>query len=99
MTQNLKDFPQEELNPYEIEAQHPDDFALSLFDLYPGAVLGAISQRCDDTSPVCFDLATSSSVDEEAGRDAPRPFVFELVCHEVGCPCAVPLLDIEERII
>lgn len=42
VTQNLKDFPQEELDPYEIEAQHPDDFAFSLFDLYPGAVLGAV---------------------------------------------------------
>ena len=42
VTQNLKDFLQEQLGPYEIEAQHPDDFALSLFDLYPGAVLGAV---------------------------------------------------------
>lgn len=42
VTQNLKDFPQERLDPYEVEAQHPDDFALSLFDLYPGAVLGAV---------------------------------------------------------
>ena len=42
VTQNLKDFPQDQLDPYEVEAQHPDDFALSLFDLYPGAVLGAV---------------------------------------------------------
>ena len=42
VTQNLKDFPQEQLDPCQIEAQHPDDFALSLFDLYPGAVLGAV---------------------------------------------------------
>ena len=42
ITQNLKDFPQEGLDPYEIEAQHPDNFALSLFDLYPGAVLGVV---------------------------------------------------------
>lgn len=33
VTQNLKDFPQEQLDPYRIEAQHPDDFALSLRDL------------------------------------------------------------------
>lgn len=42
VTQNLKDFPQDQLDPYEIEAKHPDDFALSLFGLYPGAVLGAV---------------------------------------------------------
>ncbi len=38
ITQNLKDFPQERLDPYKIEAQHPDQFALGLFNLYPGTV-------------------------------------------------------------
>ena len=42
VTQNLGDFPQGQIDPYEIEAQHPDDFAMSLFDLYPGAVLCAV---------------------------------------------------------
>ena len=30
------------LDLYEIEAQHPDDFALSLFGLYPDAVIEVI---------------------------------------------------------
>ena len=42
VTKNLKDFPRERLDPYGIEAQHPDDFALGLFDLYQGAVLEAV---------------------------------------------------------
>lgn len=42
VTQNLKDFPGDRLDLYELEVQHPDDFALSLFDLYPDAVIGVI---------------------------------------------------------
>ena len=42
VTQNLEDFPQEQLDLCQIEAQHADDFALSRFDLYLGAVLGAV---------------------------------------------------------
>jgi hypothetical protein len=32
VTQNLKDFPPHLLNPFEIEAQSPDDFLVDLFD-------------------------------------------------------------------
>jgi hypothetical protein len=38
-TRNLKDFPQKNLDPYGIEAQHPDKFVLHLFALNPGAVV------------------------------------------------------------
>jgi len=36
VTYNLKDFPAETLAKFDLEAQHPDDFLLSLFDLAPG---------------------------------------------------------------
>lgn len=42
VTKNLKDFPRERLDPYGIEARHPDDFALGLFGLYQDAVLEAV---------------------------------------------------------
>lgn len=42
VTKNLKDFPRERLDPYGIEARHPDDFDLSLFGLYQDAVLEAV---------------------------------------------------------
>jgi hypothetical protein len=46
ITYNLKDFPAEQLEPFGIEAQHPDVFAMHLYDLNPGAVIGAArSQR------------------------------------------------------
>ena len=41
VTQNLKDFPQDRLDPYGIEAQHPDTFITHLFDLHPGGVVSA----------------------------------------------------------
>lgn len=39
VTHNLKDFPREKLEPYGVEAVHPDAFVLDLIDLAPGAVL------------------------------------------------------------
>lgn len=44
VTHNLKDFP-EALARYDIEALHPDDFLVGLFDLSAGAVCAAIKQQ------------------------------------------------------
>jgi hypothetical protein len=41
VTCNLADFPTECLQPFGIEAQHPDEFILNLFDLTPGLVIEA----------------------------------------------------------
>jgi predicted nucleic acid-binding protein len=41
VTYNLKDFKPIDLKPYDIEAQHPDEFIAHLIDLAPTAVLGA----------------------------------------------------------
>lgn len=38
---NLKDFPGEMLRPYNLSAQHPDDFIVDLLDLHPASVLEA----------------------------------------------------------
>lgn len=38
VTYNLKDFPRDALNKYDIEAQHPDDFIMRLFEMKPGVV-------------------------------------------------------------
>jgi hypothetical protein len=35
VTMNLKDFPAEVLQKYDMEAQHPDEFILRLIDLAP----------------------------------------------------------------
>jgi len=41
VTMNLRDFPQELIAPFGIEAQHPDHFILHLLDLDPAAVVAA----------------------------------------------------------
>lgn len=38
VTFNLKDFPENDLKPYGIEAQHPDDFLTFQLDLAPNIV-------------------------------------------------------------
>ena len=41
VTFNLKDFPQDRLAPYGIQAQHPDDFIADVIDLHPLKVAAA----------------------------------------------------------
>lgn len=43
VTFNLKDFPLEALKPYNLAAQHPDDFIVDLLDLQPAGVLEAVA--------------------------------------------------------
>jgi hypothetical protein len=45
VTFNLKDFPEEALKPYGIEAQHPDDFLALQLDLAPNTVCGAVKRH------------------------------------------------------
>ena len=42
VTSNLKDFPEAALMPYDIEAQHPDDFINHLLDLDEAMVVSAV---------------------------------------------------------
>ena len=45
VTFNLKDFPNEVLAGYSIEAQHPDDFLLCLFDDAPRSVCAVVTRQ------------------------------------------------------
>ncbi len=45
VTFNLKDFSQASLQPFGIEAQHPDEFIANLFDLDRSAVLEAARRQ------------------------------------------------------
>ena len=45
VTYNLKDFLNQTLTDYDIEAQHPDEFIMSLIDLSLGKVCTAV-KRC-----------------------------------------------------
>jgi hypothetical protein len=45
VTFNLKDFPAHLLKPYNLHAQHPDDFLVDLLDLHLAAVLQAVANH------------------------------------------------------
>ncbi|MFB6287160.1 MAG: putative toxin-antitoxin system toxin component, PIN family [Candidatus Bipolaricaulia bacterium] len=45
VTGNLKHFPQDNLDPFDIEAQHPDMFIGHLVDLYSGEVVAAAQEH------------------------------------------------------
>ena len=45
VTFNLKDFPSDALAPYNVEAQHPDEFISHQFDLSPAAVAAAVRDQ------------------------------------------------------
>jgi predicted nucleic acid-binding protein len=48
VTNNLKDFPQNIVSPFEIEVQHPDDFLVQLFYLYPEFMIEIIEKQAGD---------------------------------------------------
>ena len=45
VTRNLKDFPEQALDPYGIEAQHPDDFLTQQLGLAPSVVCAAAKRQ------------------------------------------------------
>lgn len=45
VTNNLEDFPDDALEPLGIEAVHPDDFIVGLFDLHQAAVCRAVRKQ------------------------------------------------------
>ncbi|MBI5532601.1 MAG: PIN domain-containing protein [Deltaproteobacteria bacterium] len=45
VTFNLKDFPANALDPFGIEARHPDDFMVDQIGLAPGLVVGALLEQ------------------------------------------------------
>jgi predicted nucleic acid-binding protein len=52
VTMNLRDFPKAALRPFDIDAQHPDQFVLHLLDLQPEMVYQAAKhQRANLRNP------------------------------------------------
>lgn len=48
VTFNLADFPASELQQWNIEAKHPDDFLLEQIDISPQKVYAAVQRMADD---------------------------------------------------
>jgi predicted nucleic acid-binding protein len=51
VTFDLDDFPSHACEPVGVEATHPDDFLLDLYDLNPEAVRAALEQQAADLNP------------------------------------------------
>jgi predicted nucleic acid-binding protein len=45
VTNNIRDFPQKELQRYEVEAQRPDEFLVNIVDLAPAVVIAVLQQQ------------------------------------------------------
>jgi hypothetical protein len=58
VTFNQKDFPCTELEPFGIEAQHPDEFVENLFDLDPAAVVAAAQRQRKQLKMPPMDVST-----------------------------------------
>lgn len=48
VTQNMKDFPENFLAPFEVKAQSPDDFLLRLLYLHPHVVINIVKEQAED---------------------------------------------------
>jgi predicted nucleic acid-binding protein len=78
VTANLSDFPSENLEPYGIEALHPDDFIVYQFDLNEAAVCRAVrKQRAGLKNPPMtveqlLEILAGQSLPKTVGRL--RPF-------------------------
>jgi predicted nucleic acid-binding protein len=53
VTFNTKDFPTAILEPFSVEAQHPDDFLVNQLHLNTGAVIGAVQQQAAALTNPC----------------------------------------------
>lgn len=45
VTSNMRDFPSESLLEWGIEAQHPDEFLLNLFEVYPAEIIAKLQDQ------------------------------------------------------
>jgi len=45
VTSNVRDFPPESLSEWDIEAQDPDQFLLSLFERYPAEIIAKLRDQ------------------------------------------------------
>lgn len=56
VTFNLKDFPAESVDAYDVEIVHPDKFLLDQLDLYPGPTVGVLRQLIEDYSSPTLEM-------------------------------------------
>ncbi|HBM90782.1 MAG TPA: PIN domain-containing protein [Rhodospirillaceae bacterium] len=67
VTYNLKDFPENILNKYDIQAQHPDEFISHLIDLAPGTVCFSVKNMRETLKNPPYNISQMFSTLEELG--------------------------------
>lgn len=77
VTFNLKDFPAQILDPFDIEAIHPDDFLGHQLELAPELVLQAIREQAAATATPPLSITRLLQILERAGGPA-----FAAACRE-----------------
>lgn len=70
MTCNLVDFPAESLEPFGVEAQHPDEFLVHLFSLAPAQCRRAAESVRLRLRRPAVDIATYHDILERHHLDA-----------------------------
>jgi PIN domain len=74
VTFNLKDFPDESLGTYGVEAKHPDEFVLDLIDLVPGAIVNVVTLQAQSlknptrTLPELLDTLQDNGLVQSVAR-------------------------------
>lgn len=69
VTFNLKDFPIRSLEPYGIEAQHPDEFVENLFHLDSSAVIAAAQKQRQQLKTPTMDVDCFLALLQRQGLD------------------------------
>lgn len=78
VTMNLRDFPAEALDPWDVEVQHPDDFLTELHKTHPDALGGIVTT----IARVWGNDATAANVLDRLTVNAPG--TADLVRHALG---------------
>lgn len=81
VTFNLKDFPKEALEPFGVEAQHPDNFLLALCESWTLSALAQIIKK--QAEALRRPPNTVKDVLGRLSRQVPM-FAGKILCHEYG---------------
>jgi predicted nucleic acid-binding protein len=67
VTLNLEHFPPEACEPFGVEATHPDEFLVALYELAPERVVAEVRQQADDLTNPPWTFADLLDALERAG--------------------------------
>jgi hypothetical protein len=56
VTLSLKDFPTSAVQPFRVEARHPDRFLIELFDLKPEVIIHSLHEQAEESNRSLEDL-------------------------------------------